>query len=205
MSGTAPPTIPRSSRNWLTFATNLSFSAQLDITFFEGQGKAPTDLEIEALIHETELFFSDLFLSVPPTNSVFESFSITNVVPTYNEEEDADHFQVIFDATLVVAAGSSITMDTVANVVDQANYDEYISDYVWMSEPFRRNEFYQTHSVSFKCHPLEMQTQRRSLRGISLSKGLQLYSGGGPAIVHHVSWNIEKERTHRSSNRKSGG
>lgn len=175
MAGTAPPVIPRSSGSsgsgsWGldNHPKNLSFSAELEMTFFEGQGKSPTEDEIKALINETEWFFSDLF-----STTTSNAFFITHVVPIYNEVVDADHFQMTFDAVLVVAAGAAVTnMDTVADLVDAADYDEYISDYVWKSEPFQRNEFYQTHAVMFTCHPLGVQTdERQRQRQLRLLRG----------------------------------
>jgi hypothetical protein len=139
----------------------LSFYSELDIRFFDGQGRQPTPDEVGALINGTEMFFKDLFTQAPITRHAFVSFFIGNVVTSYNERVDADFFEVDFDASLQVQHDSAVTMDTIAGVVDDADYDDFIGSYVWMSAPFGTNEFYQTHSVNFTCHALGINVQRR--------------------------------------------
>eukprot|EP00797_Seminavis_robusta_P021854 Sro343_g121970.3 (364) ;mRNA; r:24654-25745 len=147
---------------------SLTFRAQLEIVFFEGEGREPTAAEVDALMGETELFFVHLFTTTNSSiRNAFVSFDVDHVDSTYYDDANnaTDRFQVDFDAILQVEQGSAattlVTMDTIAMVVDHADYNDYISNYVWLSEPFMRNEFYQTHQVTLTCHALGINVQRR--------------------------------------------
>ena len=56
-------------------------------------------------------------------------------------------------------------MDTIASVVNGADYDDFISNYIWMSAPFKRNEFYQTHEVTFTCKGHEANNLEETTNG----------------------------------------
>lgn len=120
----------------------LDISTELDFDFFPNQGVAPTTTEINALVKETERFFTK---EVFQTQTGFFSFNIVSVVPKFDDESDRFeldfHSQIVMDKTL-----SKMTNQEAATLMSRANYNEYIKDYVWFD---KNSAFYQTNVVHF--------------------------------------------------------
>jgi hypothetical protein len=135
-------------------AATVEFSVQsiLFFTFFDGEGQEPTSTEINALIEETKQFFTDVFEKDPTFAKDFIEFHITDVVSKYNDKEASDRFEMNYKSTVVLkntAEGTITSSKQVAKVMGDSDYNEYITNYVWLSKPFKRNEFYNTHAVEF--------------------------------------------------------
>ena len=118
----------------------IYMDALLEIEFFEGMGREPTQGEIKALERKTEDWLKDLFAS--DTSSA--SFQIQKVNPTY-DAANQDHWSVTFSA--FVKGGDELTKQEIANIINEADYEAYITDYIWKTSPEMDNEFYQTHEV----------------------------------------------------------
>ena len=169
-----PTTLDSKSISALNF---VKFHSILEIGFFRGHGKEPTPEEVEALMTETKEYFTNLFSSDPRIQRQFKSFRVTDITPMYNSgvstntgaetgreeinENKSDYFRVEFEsqvelltATTSNEGAATITVDTIKEVVDGADYDIFISDYIWKSPPYKRNEFYETHEVTFTGLPL---------------------------------------------------
>ena len=137
-----------------TDVSTINFSVQSIIffTFFDGEGQEPTPAEMDALVEETKKFFTNVFENDPSFAKDFIEFQMTDLVPKYNDEEASDQFELDFKSTVVLkdtVADTITSSKQVAEVMGESDYKEYITDYVWSSEPFNRNEFYNTLAVQF--------------------------------------------------------
>jgi hypothetical protein len=141
----------------------VSFACVLEVEFFPGQGQEPTRAEVATLLKETVSFFTDLLSQDPATQNDFVEFDISNPVPVYNDAQ-VDTFKLTMDAVAVVSKNGSVDADVLAEVMGQANYNNFISNYIWLSEPFMRNEFYQTHHVTVNGEAEDEQLGRREIR-----------------------------------------
>lgn len=149
----------------------LHFQSKLEIDFFHNLGRRPSSLELKTLLEKTSDYFHDLFAHEPS----FVSFDIDHVEPCYDPDQDPDHFAVEFTASVTsrtTTATRSVTtnntpglnhdqkqvLKTIAGIVNGADYDRMIRDYIWMAPPLHKNAFYQAHHVEFHCHPTNVST-----------------------------------------------
>ena len=140
----------------------LHFQSKLEIDFFQNLGRRPSSIEIKTLLEKTSDYFHDLFANEPS----FISFDIGTVEPCYDPDKDPDHFEVEFTSSVTSRTISEATntapslgqqekeaIKTIAGVVNGADYDKMIRDYIWMTPPLHKNAFWQAHHVEFHCHP----------------------------------------------------
>ena len=139
--------------------TALKFHAFLEVDFFEGMGNRPNDGEINQLEKKIKAWMTEVF-SMDPT---FESFEMRSVDTAYLDV-NPDFFFITF--TGVVNVGPAIpglfnqmTMDEVAEMLDAADYDHFISHFIWKAAPEAQNEFYQTHTVTLKGWAMNTDTE----------------------------------------------
>ena len=139
----------------------MNFHSTLEIDFFQGLGRQPTPEEVHTLLEKTTFFFRQLFAQEPS----FSSFELSQIEPSYDETKDSDNFSVSFTSSVTLEQPTSSSeaeaekahkksLKTIAGIVNRADYDLFIRDYIWMTPPLQKNEFYQTHHVVFTCHPI---------------------------------------------------
>ena len=132
----------------------LSFQSKISIDFFRGTGREPDEAEITTFLRKTQDFFESLF----EDESSFQSFVISEVQQSYDATNDPDHWQVEFVFTVefdnIEPSDQRRTLAHIAGVINTADYKRFIRDYIWMSPPLQKNEFYQTHHVDFSCYPI---------------------------------------------------
>ena len=139
-----------------TLTTELKFHAQLEVDFFPGSGRRPKDGEINSFEMKTRDWFHDVF-AVNPT---FESFRLESVDTAY-VEATPDLFFVTFTGVVEVGPGNvlfdAMTIEEVEELVDAADYEGFITDYIWKASPEGSNEFFQTHTVKLQGWQLDEQ------------------------------------------------
>lgn len=129
--------------------TTRNVSARLGYGFFDTATiRQPTTEEINGLLVQTELFYSDLLRAAYPTT--FTSFTMSNILETY-DPTGALPVILDFDASVVFSADSngSPTAAQVFAVMEAANYESYITGYVWASTPVGTSLFFDTQRVAF--------------------------------------------------------
>lgn len=127
----------------------FTLKSHLGFTFVTGQGNAPTDADVEALVEETKKFFTGVFSNYDEMNFVL--FNMEQLKSSYGANKTSDKFELDFIAEVVMQRTTEKTLREMAKKMSGANYNEYIENYVRNSEPFQRNQFYKTNSVFFKA------------------------------------------------------
>ena len=129
--------------------TTRTVEARLGYGFFAGTTvRAPTTGEINGLVTQTNLFYSDILRARYP--GTFVSFEMTNIEETF---DSTANLPVIldFDASVVFSTNSAATptSNDIFDVMDDANLQDYIQMYVWESEPEGTSLFFDTQRTSF--------------------------------------------------------
>jgi len=152
---------------------------EMTFTFFDGQGKqqqeqqSPTDVELDAVMFETDRYFTDLLSENHVTSHAFVGFETKNVHALTttgssssssgrgssheqsNSYYDNNKFFVTFDFHVEIVQDyihEMVTLDDIHHIIDTANISLFITDYVWMSPPRNINPFSNTHAVMMKCY-----------------------------------------------------
>lgn len=131
---------------------SLRFHCLLEIAFFEHEGRQPEQEEVDTLIEKTSGFLHDLLVH----ETSFDSLQVNDMQSVYSATGDPDSFSANFSTSVSFAETDDhdrMTMEAIASIVDAADYKLFIRDYIWMTEPLRGNEFYQTHRIRFTCKP----------------------------------------------------
>jgi len=141
--------------SWLLFCVSSPFPLLvLHSQFFAGKGgRTPSQDEIDGLIRKTILFFTDL-LSAPESDTAedFLSFDMTEIESSYDDADpDAPKFTMNFSSLVEMKIGTAQTEHTIADIMGDASFRDFIGHYVWESKPWQRNEFHDTHAVHFKA------------------------------------------------------
>lgn len=114
----------------------------LEFTSFPGTGMSPTNAEINSVVDETEVFFSDVLDANRLTTGQICDFRINNLRGQYAPGGDLDKFILYFDAVTSVPSNVNFTPEDVAQIMAHANFDRYIQYYTWEAEPFTgKNKF----------------------------------------------------------------
>ena len=119
------------------------FTIQVD--FFAGHEREPTDDEIEKMMCETNKFFEKtLKEKIDPQLEVFAS----NIDWEWDDKA-ALPSMVEFFADARYSDGRHVPAEEVFNVMEQVDVKQFVQDYVWMSEVYKENVFYQTEDIFF--------------------------------------------------------
>lgn len=130
----------------------LTVGSELVFGFFVGRGKRPTTGEVDALVKETGLFFTQEFQNDEAFGEVFKEFSIVEDVGSFDETKP-DAFTLTFTSLIDVMLGSTATNELAMTLMGDSKFQDYIGRFVRRSDPFGwKNEFVETHSVFFKGH-----------------------------------------------------
>ena len=144
-----PTEAPVGRNTVLTLAPTLKedemvyFTVQVD--FFAGREREPTDTEIEKMMCQTNKFFEKtLKEKIDPNVVVYAS----NIDWEWDDKA-ALPSMVEFFADARYADGKHVPAEEVFNVMEQVDVKQFVQDYVWMSETYKENVFYQTEDIFF--------------------------------------------------------
>jgi len=119
------------------------FTIQID--FFAGQEKEPTDEEVKAMMCKTNEFFrKTLRDSIDPSIQV----EATNINWEWDDKAALPSV-VEFFADAEYADGRHVPAEEVFNVMEKVDVKQFVQDYVWMSEVYKENVYYQTEDIFF--------------------------------------------------------
>ena len=123
----------------------LEVKASLVFTFFSGEGRDPTDLELAGLMEQTKMFFGKRFQG----NREFASaqFEVIGLLPQY---DGADEFTLDFEINVIVPADSLAKAKEATTLLGESKFRDYIGNYVRKSEPYKESVFFDTQKVFFK-------------------------------------------------------
>jgi len=162
----------------------ISFYCDLKIDFFEDQGKAPTEDEVQELIHTTDDWLSEVF-EIDPTFVYIKDAKTTVVY----DDDAKDYFYVEFSSVVHANHENSelwkLNIYDIAAMVDHADYEVYITHFIWEGSPELEREeyqFYQTQQVTLGCWRGDRPAaeERRRLRGKAIEEPL---FGGSHRVV----------------------
>ena len=129
--------------------TQLKFHAFLEVDFFPGFGRRPTNGEIQQFEAKTVEWMTDTF-AVNPT---FVSFAMESVETAYIDQ-NPDFFFISFTGVVEVGPDQllmhSMTMKDLGELVDAADYESFIRDYIRHAPPVGLNDFFDTHTVTLR-------------------------------------------------------
>ena len=129
---------------------DLSNLCNMEIKFFEHEGKHPTKKEVESLLFETGRFFTDLFSRDDATQDAFVGFGVTHHVKPLYRNEAPDLFQVDFHSTIQLS--SHVEFSDVDRIISAASFEDFIQNYIWFCPPHKVNQFYHTNAVAIHCN-----------------------------------------------------
>jgi len=162
----------------------ISFYCDLKIDFFEDQGKEPTEDEVQELIHTTDDWLSEVF-EIDPTFVYIKDAKTTAVY----DEDAKDYFYVEFSSVVHANHANSekwkLNIYDIAAMMDHADYEVYITHFIWEGSPELEREeyqFYQTQQVALGCWRGDRPAadERRRLRGKAIEEPL---FGGSHRVV----------------------
>ena len=117
----------------------------IKIDFFDGMGREPTSDEIEAMICQTNEFFKASVRASTNDPNV-ESFA-TNIDWEYDEQERLP-MTVWFTSHTSDGRDKIIPAADIYNyILKEADAKSLVTDYIWNSEPYPNNIFYQTEDI----------------------------------------------------------
>lgn len=119
------------------------FTVQID--FFAGREKEPTDAEVEAMMCHVDAFFQKtLKEKINPDVEVYSS----NIHWEWDDRAGLPSM-VEFFAHATYADGSFVPPEKVFDSMESVDVKQFVQDYIWMAEPYKENEFYQTEDIFF--------------------------------------------------------
>ena len=126
-----------------TTDNTVSIAATLSFSFFpNSQVKPPTKDEVDSLMEQTHLFFSQVFQDT--YNDAFGKLDLV-VSDTVYEEDDILPINITFTSAVEFTISETLpTPQDIFSVMSKVDVQTYIRSYVWQSEPFGSNLFFQT-------------------------------------------------------------
>ena len=129
---------------------SIETPASLSFGFFPDSTKtfsSPTEDELNALMEQVNRFYSKTIENTFGAQFIRFEAKLTN---TTVDEDDVLPVMIQFTAKVALLASSaSPSSGTIFNIMQQANYQEFIRDYIWQSEPVGANPFFQTLRIEF--------------------------------------------------------
>lgn len=145
------PTVPVSGSPVATppGTTRILVESQLEYRFFDNvTPRQPTQEETDGLMVETTRFYTDILTQAYPN---LDSFDATLVSVDFNAGNDLPVL-IDFDANAFFTDGTTIpTAAEVFSVLEDANYETYIQEYVWNSAPVGTSIFFETQEVAYNA------------------------------------------------------
>jgi hypothetical protein len=151
---TVAPTAPKRGTTLDLTSTTLAptsasdemvyFTIQID--FFAGKEKEPTQAEIEAMMCKTNEFFMKTLKNW--TKNEMIDVEATNINWEWDPKAALPSI-VEFFADATNPDGSHIAAIDVFQAMEQVDVKAFVQDYIWQSEPLKENEFYQTEDIFF--------------------------------------------------------
>jgi hypothetical protein len=117
----------------------------IKIDFFAGMGGEPKANEIEAMICQTNKFFQAAMRNMTKDPDL-QSYA-TNIDWLYDASQPLS-VVIYFTSHTTFGDGSVVPAEDVYNyILKQADAKLLVTDYIWQSEPYPDNVFYQTEDI----------------------------------------------------------
>lgn len=119
------------------------FTIQID--FFAGREKEPTDAEVEAMMCEADRFFQETLKSKISSDVDVHS---TNIYWEWDDRA-ALPSMVEFYADARDGSGNHVPAEQVFNAMESIDVKQFVQNYIWNANPYKENVFYQTEDIFF--------------------------------------------------------
>lgn len=117
--------------------------------FEEATVRKATVEELDGLLHQTVLFYSDA-LEAAHAGS-FLGFGMSNATQTFNAKDPKYPIELDFDATVELRTNNNgVTTNDLMRTMTDADIKDYIMNYVWNAEPVE-TLFFETKLVLLWC------------------------------------------------------
>jgi len=118
---------------------------KVEIDFFDGMGREPQPDEIQAMICQTNKYFTDTIQELmQDTNAV--SYA-TNIDWKYDTSEGRP-VQIFFLSHTTNGQGTLVPAATMYDyILTQFDFETMVKKYIWNSEPYPTNVFFQTEDI----------------------------------------------------------
>lgn len=117
----------------------------IKIAFFPGEGERPQKDEINAMLCETNKFFQEALINATNDDDL-QSFA-TNIDWLYDTENDLP-FVLYFTSDTHYGNETPVPAKTVYEVIlNEADAKLLVTDFIWQSEPYPDNVFYNTQDI----------------------------------------------------------
>ena len=130
---------------------SIEIPVSLSFGFFPDSARtfsSPNPDELIALMEQVDKFYSKTIKGTLGAQFIRFEAKLTN---TTVDEDDVLPVMIQFTAKVALLTSSaSPSSGTILNIMHQANYQEFIRDYVWQSDPVGANPFFQTLRVEFE-------------------------------------------------------
>lgn len=131
--------------------TRILVESTLEYRLFDtATPRQPTQEEIDGVLAETTRFYTDLLTTeYQGSNFNFDSFEAKLVSSDFNAGNNLP-IKIDFDANAFFTGENAPTPAEVFAVLEGADYQNYITNYVWMSQP-QGTIFFETQEVAYNA------------------------------------------------------
>ena len=119
------------------------FTIQID--FFANKEREPTDEEVEAMMCQTQKFFEK---TIKDQLGQDITVQVTNIHWDYDTKA-ALPSMVEFFADVRKPDGTHVPAEEVFKVMEGVDVKAFVEEYVWMSEVYKENIYYETEDIFF--------------------------------------------------------
>lgn len=120
------------------------FTIQID--FFAGKEREPTEQEIKSMVCQVNKFFEKhLKERIDPGINVFAS----EIHYEWDERAALPSVVEFFADASYGNNGQHVPAQEVFDVMDDVDVKQFVEEYIWLSEPYKDNIFYQTEDIFF--------------------------------------------------------
>jgi hypothetical protein len=132
-------------------ANEQAVKYHLEMGFYEGTLKEPSDSEILALVCQTSNYMTE-HLQLAMYGACIAQLSLTNIDYTYAEDCETAPVTVTFAAHATLCDGASVPADELYHSLEltQEDVQLYLEEFVWKSQPANVNVFYNTKTLMFE-------------------------------------------------------
>ena len=119
------------------------FTIQID--FFAGKEKEPSDDEVKAMMCQADTFFKKTL-----KEKISQDVDVYSANIHWDWDDRAGLPSVVeFFANATYADGSHVPAELVFDAMEKVDVKQFVQDYIWMSAPYQENVFYQTEDIFF--------------------------------------------------------
>ncbi|CAB9504324.1 expressed unknown protein [Seminavis robusta] len=111
----------------------------------------PTLQELNAMLFETQRFVNHLYATDLGSAHEFVGFAISNSQLRAQSQQQGYQVQVAYRGVYNFLQSSTMDKDTILRILYEADYPDFITNYIWLSPPAKQNVFYDTHQVQIVC------------------------------------------------------